>query len=84
MRTRIFTGFLIFQEICSRIACILRQPLSYDGHTSSSVNKIILLFTISIHAPARGATPSGNVLCLRLVVISIHAPREGGDAQTGG
>ena len=29
--------------------------------------------------PARGATPSGNVLCLRLVVISIHAPREGGD-----
>ena len=35
-------------------------------------------YYISIHAPAKGATPSGNVLCLRLVVISIHAPREGG------
>ena len=78
MRTRIFTGFLIFQEICSRIACILRQPLSYDGHTSSSVNKIILLFTISIHAPARGGDVVLTLADVLTTGISIHAPREGG------
>ena len=34
--------------------------------------------TISIHAPARGATPCAWCAC-RGWPISIHAPREGGD-----
>ena len=34
--------------------------------------------TISIHAPARGATQTGNSIQAQMA-ISIHAPREGGD-----
>lgn len=36
--------------------------------------------TISIHAPARGATPCAWCAC-RGWPISIHAPREGGDSK---